>query len=301
MTGGRAVGVLGAAASSARRLGLGEPLRAVVDTLDDLFVRTGVPPLSVDVDRLKLRGYLRHRGFLEYLARGMPEEAYYRSLVVEAVDPQTTFVDAGAHIGIYTLLTCGRARRVVAFEPDPYNLAALQLNVARSGCGNVEIHCAAVADSCGHARFRAFRSTFSGSLMARNVDQYREFQTRLVCLDDILENADLGRLVLKLDVEGAEPLALKGARNTIARAPLLMLFVEVNPDALEAGGSSAEELVQCLLASDLDCAVISEERRALIPLRGAAPVRRSNLFCRRRLDKRQHVTQLRFGSDPADD
>jgi FkbM family methyltransferase len=283
VTGGHALSVLGTAARFARRVGLEEPLRATVDSVDGLFVRAGVPPLGVDLGTIKLRGYLRHRGFLEYLARGMPEEGYYRSLVVDAVDSQTTFVDAGAHIGVYTLLTCGRARRVVAFEPDPYNLAALHRNVSRCGCRNVEIHSAAVADRWGHAQFRAFRSTFSGSLMARNVDEYEEFQTPVVRLDDILDKTSLRRLVLKLDVEGAEPLVLAGARKTMARVPLLTVFVEINPDALEAGGSSAAALVQCLLASDLECSTISEEKRALIPLRGRPPLGRNNLICRKRL------------------
>src|SRR5213596_1475545 len=149
----------------------------------------------------------------------MPEERFYRSLVVDAVDGQTTFVDGGAHIGVYTLLAARCAARVIAFEPDPYNFAALRRNIAAAGCENVEIRAQAVADRNGRATFRAFRSTFSGSLLPREMDEYREFETEIVRLDDALADVDLRTLVVKLDVEGAEPLALLGMQQTLKNTP----------------------------------------------------------------------------------
>lgn len=280
MTSARALGILGATARSARRVHLDGTLNVLIDTIDGLLLRARRPPLAVKVDGVEFRGYLRHRGFLEYLARGMAEESYYRGLILAAVDSGTTFIDAGAHIGVYTLLACRRARRVLAFEPDPYNLAALRRNVSRGGCANVVIHPEAVADRSGRARFRAFRSTFSGSLVAREVDQYREFEVDVVCLDDVLEDSDLGTLVVKLDVEGAEPLAIAGMAKTIARAPSLVLFVEVNPEALEAGGRSARQLVEHLLATGMDCSAIDEEQHALVPVRETDLLRKGNLLCR---------------------
>jgi hypothetical protein len=48
--------------------------------------------------------------------------------------------------------------------------------------------------------------------------------------------------VCKMDVEGAEPIALNGMRDTIARSPKLKLLIEWNSDSqshfLEAGGDS---------------------------------------------------------------
>ena len=63
----------------------------------------------------------------------MEEEFYYQSLVLDAVDSATTFSDVGAHIGVHAFLSCERARRVMAFEPGPYNLSALKQKVLEVG------------------------------------------------------------------------------------------------------------------------------------------------------------------------
>jgi FkbM family methyltransferase len=281
VTTGLALGVLGAAARWMRRAHLGQALAFAVDRIDGLFLRADRPPLAVAVEGVHLRGYLRHRGFLEYVARGMVDERFYRSLILDALKPRTTFVDAGAHVGLYSILACNTARRVLAFEPDPYNRAALSVNVARCGSPKIEIHAAAVADHAGRGAFRAFRGTLSGSLGAREVEEYRELSAELVCLDDVLADDGLEDLVVKLDVEGAEPRALAGMSETIRRAPELALFVEVNPNALDAAGSSAERLVADLLAAGLQCAFVDEGRRLLQPLNKAAAVEKGNLLCRK--------------------
>jgi FkbM family methyltransferase len=276
---------LGRTARWARAAGLGRALALFVDCVDALLVRANAPLLGTKVDGVEFRGYLRHRNFLEYLARGTADESFYRTLLFDAVNGETTFVDAGAHIGLYTVLACSKARRVVAFEPDPYNVAALRRNVARCGCTNVETHAQALADRGGRAPFRAFRSTFSGSLIPRDVDDYREFEAELVSLDWVLNEGDLDNLVVKLDVEGAEPLAIAGMRDTIRRARSLTLFIEVNPQALETGGSSAKLVIETLLAADMECAWVDEEQRSLMPLREAGPLPKGNVVCEKHRER----------------
>ena len=251
-------------------------MNALIDAVDACLLRAEAPLLKTSLDEGELRGYLRHRGFLEYVENGMREESYYRSLVVAAVNSETTFVDAGAHIGVYTMLTCRHARRVLAFEPDPYNLAALRRNVGRAACGNVDIRPEAVADRAGNADFRAFRSTFSGSLTPRRVDAYRTVAVETISLDAVLTDSDHRNLVVKLDVEGGEPLALRGMSATISRARRLAIFAEVNAEALEAGGSSVRQLVQDLLATGLECSWIDEDRRTLVPVQSVPDANRLN-------------------------
>jgi FkbM family methyltransferase len=278
---GKLVVFLGHAARAARRVGLGRVVRELADALDLILLRTKVPPLIATIDGMSIRGYFRHRSFLAYVEGGMTEEHFYRSLVRDAIDPGATFVDGGAHIGVYTLLACKRAQRVVAFEPDPYNLVALQANVASSKCGNVEIHAAALADRCGVAAFRAFRSTISSSLIPRDVGKYRKLDIQVRTLDDVLDGSAVDNLVIKLDLEGAEPLALLGMRKTIARAGNLTIFVEINPAALQAGGSSIELLLATLRSARLECAVVDERRQRVVPIAKARPLRKGNLICRK--------------------
>jgi FkbM family methyltransferase len=279
MTAMRAVGALGTAARVVRRVGLGRVLKGSIDLTDRALVSAGVAPLAAEVDGVEFRGFLRHRGFLEYIQQGLPGERLYRSLLLGALDERTTFVDAGAHIGVYTVLGSDRARRVVAFEPDPYNFAALRRNVKAAGCTNVEIRPEAVADRPGRAPFRAFRSTFSGSLLPREVDEYREFEVEVVCLDDVFAKADIERLVVKLDLEGAEPLALEGMEKILRRTDMLVLFVELNPEALDTGRSSANSFIGGLAQLPLKRAFVDESRRELVPLEEIRSPPKGNIMC----------------------
>jgi FkbM family methyltransferase len=297
MTAMRAVGALGTAARVVRRVGLGRVLRGSIDLTDRALVSAGVPPLVAEVDGVEFRGFLRHRGFLEYIQQGMPDERLYRSLLLGALDERTTFVDAGAHIGVYTVLGSDRARRVVAFEPDPYNFAALRRNVKAAGCTNVEIRREAVADKPGRAPFRAFRSTFSGSLLPREVDEYRDLETDVVRLDDVLTDADLDDLVVKLDVEGAEPLALSGMQRILREARRLLLVLEVNPEALEAGGSSPQKLMDELVAADLECLYVHEDRQVLRPVPARGSLEKGNVACWRQRDSKTFLRSSKVTID----
>jgi hypothetical protein len=89
----------------------------------------------------------------------------------------------------------------------------------------------------------------------------------------------LTSLVVKLDVEGAEPLALVGMRMMAREAGKLVIFAEINPQALEAGGWSAEQLVQDLLTTGMECVWIDEDRSALEPIDSSRLYRRGNLMC----------------------
>jgi len=285
----KTLGFLGGAANRARRAGLGDAVDLVVDALDRLLLRTKVAPLRATCRGASLRGYLRHRSFLAYVDSGMPNERHYQDLLLRTIHEETTFVDGGAHIGLYTVLGSRRARRVVAFEPDPYNLTALRANVARARCTNVEVRADALADRSGSASFRAFRSTIGSSLIARKAGKYHEVEVDLAALDDVLDPGDLEDLVIKLDVEGAERLALAGMRNTIRDARNLRIFVEVNPSALEAGGASAEDLLADLRATHFHCAEVDEQRSALTPLVKGWQRKTGNVLCEKSADDKDHL------------
>ena len=269
---------LGIAARWARRFGLKRPLGALLDAADAVLMRASYPPLATRVDGVEVRGYLRHRSFLAHVARG-DYEPYYRRLLVAELDARTVFVDAGAHVGMYTLIASPRVRTVVALEPDPYNVAALRRNTERGRHTNVRIVPKAVADQTGRAAFRAFYGTMSGSLVPRSDGQYRAIEAELTTVDEELREEPLDRVVVKLDVEGAEPLALAGMRETIARASELVAFVEVNPEALAAGGSSPADLVRRALESGLECAFVDEEAQSLEPVTEPRELPKGNLRC----------------------
>ena len=260
---GRALSTLGTGARWARGAGLGRVMRAARDGVDAAFLRLGRPPLRADVDGLTVRGYLRHRSFLAHLASGTYEPEY-RRLFARELRQGATVVDAGAHLGTYTLLACrvvGPSGKVVAIEPDPYNVRALEANLQREGCPNVAIVRKAVADAPGRATFQQSLGTISSSFEAREGrGPFRELVIDVTSIDAELAEDEIGALVVKLDVEGAEPQALAGMTATIGRAESVALFLEVNPSALRAAGSDEQALLAQVDALGLEATPIGDER-----------------------------------------
>src|SRR5262249_34303938 len=168
-----------------------------------------------------------HRSFLEDVV--LPGTTY-RDLFVREVMTATTVVDAGAHVGLYALLAARASpeARVLAFEPDPYNRGALAYNVRRLGARNVEVIDKALADRAGRASFFRSRSTIGSSLTRRAAGDV-EIEVELTTLDAELGNTAARSLVVRLNIEGAEPLALEGMRKTLAASERVALFAEIHP------------------------------------------------------------------------
>ena len=77
-------------------------------------------------------------------------------------------VDAGAHVGLFSLLASTRARSVLAFEARPENVALLEENVARNGRSNIAARHAAVWTVDGTTSFAEGDQTSSGSVLAED-------------------------------------------------------------------------------------------------------------------------------------
>jgi FkbM family methyltransferase len=272
------VGALGLLAKGARTLGLGSPLAWARDAVDTIFVRARRPPLRASVGGVAVRGFLRHRSFLADVAR--PGRTY-GELLLRTLRPGMTVVDGGAHIGVYTLLAAravGRGGQVFAFEPDPYNHLALEYNVRKLAAANVRLARSALADSPGHATFHFSRGTIGSSLRPRS-DTNAVARVETTTIDATLAGLDPGALVVKLNVEGAEPLVLEGMRETSARVADLTMFVEVDPLGLRLAGFDAEGLLERLHELGFDVYAIRLADQTLARVEGTAQLEKGHLLC----------------------
>lgn len=286
--GRRSVGVLGSAARAARAVGLATAVSRARDALDTVFIRARRPPLRVAVDGVRIRGFLRHRSFLADVAR---PGGTYRELFVSMLRPGMTVVDGGAHVGLYTVLaarTVGADGRVFSFEPDPYNYRALEHNVRALAVSNVRLARAALADAPGRASFHLSRSTIGSALRPRD-DTSGVAPVETTTIDATLSGADPDALLVKLNVEGAEPRVLEGMRETIARVSDLTMFLEVDPLGLQLAGSDAEALVARLHELGFDVYAIRLADQTLARVDAETPVAKGHVLCVRRGRRPQSV------------
>ena len=82
-----------------------------------------------------------------------------------------------------------------------------------------------------------------------------------VALDDFFARSSIEPRLIKMDIEGAEPLALAGMQRLIERNPLLVLITEFNPAYLDA--KAAADFLDQLAACGFDVGIIDDDRRQL--------------------------------------
>lgn len=271
--------LLGAVAAAARRTGLRGAARAAVRVVDAVLLRVRRPPLTAHVDGATIRGFLRHRSFL---AEAMRPRETYAELFQRLLQKGMTVVDGGAHVGLYTVLAArvvGPTGFVIALEPDLYNLAALRVNVDRAGGANVEVVPEALADAAGTARFYETRSTIGSSLIERDDAGVRVVRT--TSIDLLLRGREVSALLVKLNIEGAEPLALAGMRDVLSHVEPVAIFIEVNPPLLEAAGADVGTLVGDLRAQGFAVEYVDLPSQTGVPL--PRPVPKGHLLARRGL------------------
>jgi FkbM family methyltransferase len=153
----------------------------------------------------------------------------------EAVQPGAVVLDIGANLGAYTVLFAkwvGTTGRVYAFEPAPASRAALERQIALNEVAErVVVRPEAVSASTGARRFRADGLQGDNRLIspaATSVD--RAIDVAVTSIDDFCAREAIVPDVIKIDVEGAELEALRGARRTIARASgTAQIFMELHP------------------------------------------------------------------------
>jgi FkbM family methyltransferase len=167
-------------------------------------------------------------------------------------------VDAGANIGVYTrfLSRCvGSQGTVHSFEPDVTNFE--RLHAALCDTSNVLLNQLALSDQTGESVLY-----ISDNL---NVD-HRAYQTEgeprrrvaihSVRLDDYFKPGERVDFI-KMDIQGFELHALRGADRVLADNPTIRLLLEFWPYGLKRAGVSGEDLIEFLRDKGFRCFTVT--------------------------------------------
>jgi len=154
------------------------------------------------------------------------------NIMSKLVGKDTVFVDVGAYLGLYTVWACRRARRVISVEPNPAALAYLKVNIALNECSNVTVVPKAISDRRGYAKLKIPKTTGEGlipsalSSMMWDYKEAFEVEVKTDTLDSVLEDVGVDSVdVLKIDVEGAEGLVVRGAERALKEAKAVLIEI----------------------------------------------------------------------------
>jgi FkbM family methyltransferase len=178
------------------------------------------------------------------------EEQFLRAFLGEIRHGDVVF-DLGSCLGLYAIPAAHGGAHVTAFEPDPLFRAALKRNIRLNRLeDSITIVDWAVSDRSATASL--FTDGLGGvSPSLAKVGERGAVTVHTDSLDNALERFELPRPhVVKMDIEGAEILALRGMKHllTAPDAPR-RIFVELHPAFLPAFGSSPDECMALLESS----------------------------------------------------
>lgn len=192
-----------------------------------------------------------------WMRKGWLFEPFNLHVLSEILDPQSVILDVGAHIGTFSVVL-GKLlpqSRIHAFEPQVPLYSILLKNLEKNGVENCQPFNLAVAhrqtlsavqravrDGNGAGKAVAYgdpgRYNFAGLSLGLG-----EHVVACIRLDEFVAKAGLPRVdLIKIDVEGAEPFVLYGARKILSEHRPILHFEEndkrVTPELARGLGCS---------------------------------------------------------------
>lgn len=151
------------------------------------------------------------------------------ALFKKLIKPGMVIVDIGAHIGYYSRMFSKLAKKngaIYAFEPDPNNYKLLSLNSKK--LKNVKIFNEALSDKIGLINFYQSNNTGCHSLVTQNSIK-DTINVPTETLDEFAKKNKIQKIdLIKIDVEGGEPIVFAGCKNTFQQDSL-MVVMEFTP------------------------------------------------------------------------
>lgn len=193
---------------------------------------------------LDLANAIHRQIFMGCFARAMTSWA--RALL----PPGGSFLDIGAHAGYFSLIASdrvGASGRVLAIEPNPRTFELLQRHLSGNRVANVRALMCGLAEQAGSISLYAppSRIDYNATVLPRAEWTRVDVGTRT--LDDCVDEWGVDRIdLMKIDVEGAEPLVLAGGRRSLSRGVVRHAMIEINGPRLTEAGSAPRAVMQTL-------------------------------------------------------
>jgi FkbM family methyltransferase len=165
--------------------------------------------------------------------------------------------DVGANIGIYSQFLSrrvGPTGSVHSFEPSPDNFR--RLSAATRDLSNVRLTQAAVGERSGEWRlYVSDKLNVDHRAYEADGDSRRAVPTEMVALDDYFKPGQPVDLI-KMDIQGYELHALRGAQRVLRENSDINLLLEFWPGGLEQAGVGWEEFVETLRGLNMNLTLV---------------------------------------------
>jgi FkbM family methyltransferase len=156
-----------------------------------------------------------------------------------------TIYDIGSHIGYHLMcysVLVGDKGTVIGFEPNPYNIQRINKNISKNNCfHNITIKNFAVSDTSGRCEFSFSKEVDNGFSSGSHINRastpsdkqlyhnigFEKINVKTTSLDEFIHLNTIPKPdLIKMDIEGAEYLALRGMANLLkTKKPTLLIEI----------------------------------------------------------------------------
>jgi len=179
----------------------------------------------------------------KFRVTGYGDEADTIEKVLSEIKPDDVLYDIGSCVGLYALHAALLGCQVIAFEPDPAYRKRLMRNIKINKLGKkIRVLNRAVSEKPGEVTLYT-DGVEGNSPSLRQVGSRGNVIVKTDAIDNLISKGVIPVPdIIKLDIEGAEILALRGMKNllTSQKSPRF-IFVEFHPEFLPSFNSSVEE------------------------------------------------------------
>lgn len=186
-------------------------------------------------------------GFTPHAMKDGYWESWITAWLARELTPNHAFVDVGANMGYYALMAASLGCPTVAFEPQHRLASRLVESVDVSGYAHlVSVFNAAVGNERGRMTLKVPRHHgMNASITHWNYSpsgEYTDFEVEVLALDPLVAWQSARPMVIKIDVEGAEPLVWAGMQRLLHRNALTTVLLEFRWDRYHDPQAFANQL-----------------------------------------------------------
>ena len=176
-------------------------------------------------------------------------EAFETEVIKKEIKEGDVVLDIGANIGYYALIFAklvGPKGKVFAFEPDPENFALLNKNIKINEYKNVVLINKAVSNEVGEIKLYLNEYNKANHQIYPSKNHRKSILIQTTRLDDFFKDYKGKIDFVKIDIEGAEYLAIQGMSNLLNKNKNIKIITEFYPCWLENFNVKSEEYLKLL-------------------------------------------------------
>lgn len=211
----------------------------------EFILYRGVTTLSIDDSRVRVN--IPSENLFSKTKTRFEEEQDELRVILRELSDGDVFFDVGANTGIYSIFVANNCTQctVVSFEPYSPNIDELKENIALNNISDsITIISSALSDKSDTVYFTAPDDSTPGYGTGSISTNQSEISVNTCRGDDLISRNDVPQPnIVKIDVEGTEPLVIDGLTEALSNEKCRMVVCELHPSELSKYDYSSDDIV----------------------------------------------------------